>query len=61
MAITAWAQQTNPAASKAEKALRARAQQFFQLEVDKKYRQAEAFVAVETSVRPGGGEAMIAL
>lgn len=44
---TAWAQQTSPAMAEAEKALRARAEQFYQLEVDKKYRQAEAFVAEE--------------
>ena len=32
----------------AEKALRARAEQFYQLEVEKKFRQADAFVAEET-------------
>lgn len=48
VAITAWAQQTNPAAVKAEKALRARAQQFYQLQQDKKYRQVEPFVAQDT-------------
>jgi hypothetical protein len=48
VAITAWAQQTHPGSAKAEKALRARAQEFFQLEADKKYRQAEAFVAEES-------------
>ena len=46
--VTAWAQQTNPAAAKAEKALRARAQEFFQLQVDKKYRQAEPMVAEDS-------------
>lgn len=45
---TAWAQQTSPAAADAEKALRARAEQFYQLELDKKFRQAEAFVAEDT-------------
>jgi len=48
VAVTAWAQQTNPAAAKAENALRARAQEFFQLQVDKKYRQGEAMVAEES-------------
>ncbi len=45
---TAWAQQTSPATAEAEKALRARAEQFFQLEVDKSFRKAEAFVATES-------------
>jgi hypothetical protein len=45
-AVTAWAQQ--PAAAEAEAALRARAEQFFQLQVDKKFRQAESFVAEDT-------------
>jgi hypothetical protein len=45
VAITAWAQQPSPAAAEAEAALRARAEQFFQLQVDKKYRQGEAMVA----------------
>lgn len=49
IAATAWAQQVSPAAnSEAEKALRARAQQFYQLEVDKNFRRAEAFVAEDT-------------
>lgn len=48
VAATAWAQQTNPAAAKAEKALRDRVQQFYQLQQDKKYRQAEEFVAADT-------------
>jgi len=47
-AATAWAQQTSPAAAKAEKALRERVQQFYQLQLDKKYRQAEAMVADDT-------------
>ena len=47
-AVTAWAQQPSPAAAEAEAALRARAEQFFQLQVDKKYRQAEALVADDT-------------
>ncbi len=42
------AQQTAPATAEAEKALRARAEQFYQLEVDGKFRQAEAFVAEDT-------------
>jgi hypothetical protein len=45
---SAWAQQTSPAAAEAEKALRARAEQFYQLEVDKKFRLAEAIVAEDT-------------
>jgi hypothetical protein len=48
VAVTAWAQQTPPANVDAEKALRARAQQFYQLEVEKKFRAAEAFVAADT-------------
>jgi hypothetical protein len=47
-AVTAWAQQPSPAAAEAEAALRARATQFFQLQVDKKFRQAEAMVADDT-------------
>jgi hypothetical protein len=47
-AATAWAQQPSPAAAEAEAALRARAEQFFQLQVDKKFRQAEALVAEDT-------------
>ncbi len=46
--MTAWAQQTSPTAAEAEKALRDRAQQFYQLQVEKKYRQAEALVADDT-------------
>lgn len=48
MVATAWAQQPTPALAEAEKALRARAEQFYQLEVDKKFRQAEAFVAEDS-------------
>jgi hypothetical protein len=48
MAVTAWAQQPSPATAEAEAALRARAEQFFQLQVDKKYRPAEAMVADDT-------------
>ena len=50
--VTAWAQQASqqalPANAEAEKALRARAEQFYQLEVGAKFRQAEAFVAEDT-------------
>jgi hypothetical protein len=46
VAATAWAQ--SPAAAEAEAALRARAEQFFQLQVDKKFRQAESMVADDT-------------
>ena len=49
-AATAWAQQPSPATAEAEAALRARAEQFFQLQVDKKYRPAEAMVAEDTPV-----------
>lgn len=45
---TAWAQHASPATAKAEKALRARAEQFYQCEVNGKYRQAEAFIAKDT-------------
>ena len=38
VAATAWAQQTSPAAAKAEQALRERVQRFYQLQQDKKYR-----------------------
>jgi hypothetical protein len=47
-AATVWAQQPSPAAAEAEAALRARVEQFFQFQVDKKYRQAEALVAQDT-------------
>lgn len=48
VAATAWAQQTSPAAAKAEQALRERVQRFYQLQQDKKYREAEAMVADDT-------------
>ncbi len=48
VAVTAWAQQNNPVAAEAEKALRARAQEFFELQVGKKYRQAESMVAEDS-------------
>jgi hypothetical protein len=48
VAITAWAQQTSPQAAEAEKALRDRVQKFYQLQQDKKYREAEAMVAEDT-------------
>jgi hypothetical protein len=48
IAATAWAQQPSPAAAEAEGALRARAEQFFKLQVEKKYRQAESMVAEDT-------------
>jgi hypothetical protein len=48
VAITAWAQQPSIAPPEVEAALRARVEQFYQLEVDKKFRQAEAFVAEDT-------------
>ena len=47
-AVAVCAQQTPQGESKAEKALRARVQQFYQLQVDKKFREAEAFVAADT-------------
>ncbi|HKD06627.1 MAG TPA: hypothetical protein VKB79_12070 [Bryobacteraceae bacterium] len=47
VALTAWAQ-ASPEAADAEKALRERAQQFYQLQLEKKYRQAEAMVADDT-------------
>ncbi len=48
VAATLWAQGTAPAKARAEKALRARVDQFYTLQVQKKYRQAEAFVAEDT-------------
>lgn len=52
MAAMAWAQDAPPAAAQSstdpEAALRARAQEFFQLQVEKKYRPAEAMVADDT-------------
>ncbi|HEX4134892.1 MAG TPA: hypothetical protein VHY84_09810 [Bryobacteraceae bacterium] len=47
-AATVWAQQPSPAAAEAEAALRARVEQFYQLQAAKKFRQAEAFVAEDT-------------
>jgi hypothetical protein len=47
-AVTAWAQQPSPAVAEAEAALRARVEQFYQLQVDKKFRQAEAMVAEDS-------------
>ena len=44
-AATAFAQQQSPQAAAAEAALRARVEQFFQLQVDKKYRQGASMVA----------------
>jgi hypothetical protein len=48
IAVTAWAQQPSPEAATAEAALRARAQQFFDLQVAKKYRPAEDMVAEDS-------------
>ena len=48
VAATAWAQQPAPAVDEVEAALRARVEQFYQLQVDKKFRQAEALVAEES-------------
>jgi hypothetical protein len=48
VAITAYAQQPSPETAAAEATLRARAQQFFDLQVAKKYRQAESMVADES-------------
>jgi hypothetical protein len=47
-ATTVWAQQPSPAAAEAEAALRARVEQFFQLQVDRKFRQAESLVAEDS-------------
>jgi hypothetical protein len=47
-AATVWAQQVSPAAAEAEKALRDRVQQYYQLQVEKKFRQAEAMVAEDS-------------
>ena len=46
--MTASAQQPSPEAAAAEAALRARVEQFYKLQVDKKFRQADAFVAEDT-------------
>jgi hypothetical protein len=48
IALTASAQQPSPEATAAEAALRARAQQFFELQATKKYRAAEPMVAAES-------------
>src|ERR1700733_2047389 len=48
LAVSAWAQQPSPAQATAEKALRARVNQFYQLMLDKKYRVAEEMVASES-------------
>jgi hypothetical protein len=48
LAATAWAQQTSPAQAAAEKAVRARVNQFYQLMLEKKYRVAEEMVAVDS-------------
>jgi len=47
-AAVVWAQQTPPAAEEAKQALISRVNQYYQLMQDKKYRQAEAFVADES-------------
>jgi hypothetical protein len=47
-AVTAWAQQPSPAAAEAEAALRTRVEQFYKLQVDKKFRQAESMVAEDS-------------
>jgi hypothetical protein len=47
LAASAWAWQGPPSADTVA-ALRARVQQFYQLEVDKKYRQAESMIADDT-------------
>jgi hypothetical protein len=46
--LTASAQQPSPEAAAAESALRTRVQQFFDLQVAKKYRAAEPFVAADS-------------
>jgi len=48
LVAVAWAQQPAVPTPESEAALRARAQQFYQLELEKKFRQAEAFVAEDT-------------
>jgi hypothetical protein len=48
IAVTAWAQQVSPATAEAEKAVRARAEKFLQLEQDKNFRAAWALVANDT-------------
>jgi hypothetical protein len=48
VAITAWAQTAPVPHLQGEEAVRARAEQFFQLEVDKSFRKAEGLVATES-------------
>ena len=48
IAVTALAQQVSPATAEAEKAVRARAEKFLQLEQDKNFRAAWALVADDT-------------
>lgn len=48
IAVTAWAQQVSPATAEAEKAVRARAEKFLQLEQDRNFRAAMAMVAEDT-------------
>jgi hypothetical protein len=48
LAMTAVAQTTSPANARAEKALRARAEEFYKLELNRQFRQAEALVAEES-------------
>jgi hypothetical protein len=50
-AVTAFAQQQSPEAAAAEASLKDRAQEFLQMQMDKKYRQAEAFVAEDSKER----------
>jgi hypothetical protein len=47
-AAVVWAQQTPPAAEEAKRALVSRVQQYYQLMLDKKYRQAEAMIAEDS-------------
>jgi hypothetical protein len=48
VAGAAWGQQAAPDPAEAEKALRQRVQEFYQLQVDKKFRAAEAYIAEDT-------------
>ncbi len=48
VAATAWAQQASPDTAEAEKALHARVDQFYNLMIAKKFRQAESLVAEES-------------
>src|ERR1700712_4132412 len=47
-ATVCWAQQASPAADEAKQALIGRVQTYYQLMMDKKYRQAEVMVAEES-------------